>query len=235
VLRTLKTFLLTEAVKISPEDAPLFFFGKLNHLRRDDKGRLPTDEEWDILDKHSHKLFAYLLDDDLKKRFRLKQSTDLIAGLAVVFILLASVSLVFAVSLIPDRFAMFITYWLWTVSLGALGALGFLSVNALSPHREVPFDLTNRGLLAVRIVSGALFAFVMSIPVGFDNFVTFRESIANGISAQGAANTAVAFGLQAMLLLLPFILGFSTSVVMLVMNRLVESLAVFFGDSRLGR
>jgi hypothetical protein len=229
LLISLKTFLLAEAVKISAEDAASFSFGRLNHLRYKEKGRLPTVEEWDAADKHSQTLFGYL-DDDLKRRFRLKQATDLIAGLPVVFLILALVSLIGAV-FIPDRSLLFMAYCSWTVFLGALGAMAFLSVNALSIQSEETFDLTNKSLLAVRIVSGSLFGVVLSIPVGFDSFVTFVESIAVKASSLEAPNTAIGFSMQAAVLLLPFLLGFSTSVVMLVMNRLVESLVVFFGGT----
>ena len=60
LLISLKTFLLAEAVKISAEDAASFSFGRLNHLRYKEKGRLPTVEEWDAADKHSQTLFGYL-------------------------------------------------------------------------------------------------------------------------------------------------------------------------------
>ena len=88
------------------------------------------------------------------------------------------------------------------------------------------FDVRNKSLLAVRIVLGALFGVVLSIPFGFSSFITFGESIARGTPAQnGAAN----FSLEGALLLLPFVFGFSTSLVILVLNRFVESITIFFG------
>jgi hypothetical protein len=227
-LTSLKTFLLNEAVQIRPEDVALFSFGRLYHLRHSDRGRLPTVEEWDLLDKHSQTLFGYL-DEDLKRRFRLKQTANLIAGLPIALILLALLSLVFA-ALTLDRKIILVSYFVWTMCLGAIGAMAFLSVNALSIQKDVTFDLANQSLLAVRIVLGALFGVVLSIPIGFSAFVNFCESIALGDPNPGAANSVSAFSLQAALLLLPFVLGFSTSLVILVMNRLVESIAVFFGS-----
>jgi hypothetical protein len=69
-LASLKTLLLTQGVPIREEDAPLLSFGKLSHLRYDEKGRLPTVDEWEQLDKRSVKLFSYL-DEGLRKRFEL--------------------------------------------------------------------------------------------------------------------------------------------------------------------
>jgi hypothetical protein len=63
------------------------------------------------------------------------------------------------------------------------------------------------------------------MPFGFYSFVTFWESVAHGTPAPGVAN----FSLEAVLLLLPFVLGFSTSLVIIVLNKFVESITVFFG------
>jgi hypothetical protein len=48
-------------------------------------------------------------------------------------------------------------YFLWTVLLGAIGAIALLSMNALSIQKDITFDLTNKSLLAVRVVLRALF------------------------------------------------------------------------------
>jgi len=226
-LKNLKTFLLTQGVSIREEDVPLISFGTLNHLRYSDKGRLPTVEEWEQLDKRSLKLFGYL-DEGLRKRFELSQTANLIAGLKMGIIIPAFFFLFFATLLIDDRNLVFIFYFLWTMCLGAVGAIAFISMNALSIQNDVTFELTNWSLLAVRIVLGSLFAAVLSIPFGFESFVSFAESITRGVP--GAANGIVGTSLQAALLLLPFILGFSTSLVILVLNRFIESISVFFGE-----
>jgi hypothetical protein len=225
-LTSLKTLLLTQGVRILEEDAPLLSFGRLNHLRRDEKGRLPTIDEWEQLDKHSQRLFGYL-DAELRKRFELSQTANLIAGLSALFIVVALLSLVGAIFAVERNVVLLLgCYCFWTACLGANGAIAFLSMNALSIQTDVTFDLTNNSLLAVRIALGALLGVVLSIPFGFYGFITFCESIARGIAAPSAAN----FGLGGALpLLLPFILGFSTSLVILVLNRFVESITVFFG------
>jgi hypothetical protein len=224
-LTSLKNFLLAQGVRVRDEDAPLLSFGELNHLRYDEKGRLPTVDEWEQLDKRSLKLFSYL-DDGLRKQFELDQAANLIAGLPVVFIVLALVSLGFAIFLV-DRTVLLLCYFFWTAFLGAIGAIAFLSMNALSIQKDATFDLANQSLLAVRIVLGALFGVVLSIPFGFYSFITFCDSI-RGTPALGVAK----FSLEGALLLLPFVLGFSTSLVILVLNNFVESITVFFGGGR---
>lgn len=231
-LSSLKILLLTQGIRMREEDAPLLSFGKLNHLRYDEKGRLPTVEEWEDLDKRSQKLFSYL-DDGLRKRFELSQAANLIARLPLLLIILAIpfvglVSLIAAIFVVDRNLLLFGCYFFWTALLGALGAIAFLSMNALSIEENVTFDLRNRSLLAVRIVLGSLFGVVLSIPFGFYSFIAFWESIARGTPALGPAN----FIQEATLLLLPFVLGFSTSLVILVLNKFVESVTVFFGGRR---
>ena len=165
------------------------------------------------------------MDEGLRKRFELSQTANLIAGLPVLLIILALLSLIAAI-FVGDRLSDLVCYFLWTGFLGAIGAIAFLSVNTLSIQQDVTFDLTNKSLLAVRIVLGSLFGVVLSIPFGFSSFITFCESVAHGTPVQvGAAN----FSLEGALLLLPFVLGFSTSLVILVLNRFVKSITVFFG------
>jgi hypothetical protein len=227
-LASLKALLLTQGVPIREEDVPLLSFGTLNDLRYNEKGRLPTVEEWEQLDKRSQKLFSYL-DDELRKHFELSQTANLIAGLPFLLIVIALL-IVALLSLIAPifevgRLILPGCYLLWTALLGAIGAIAFLSMNALSIQKDITFDLTNRSLLAVRIGLGSLFGFFLSMPFGFYSFATFWESLAHGTPAPGAAN----FSFEAALLLLPFVLGFSTSLVILVLNRFVESITVFFG------
>jgi hypothetical protein len=231
-LIALKAFLLNEGIRIRAEDAELFSFGTLNQLRYSDGARLPTLDEWGMVDERLQKLLGYL-DDDLRRRFQLRQTANLIAVVPVLLMIIALLSLLSG-TLTTDRNLLLALYFLWTALLGALGSIAFHSMNALSIQTDATFDLTNHSLLAVRIVLGSLFGVVLSIPFGFDSFVTFCETIGRG-AAQAGQNTWVSYGIQATLLLLPFILGFSTSLVILILNRLVESVSVFFGQGREGK
>jgi hypothetical protein len=175
-------------------------------------------------------LFSYL-DNELRKRFELSQTANLIAKSSIALIIFALLSL-WAATFSDDRNVLLGLYLLWTAFIGAIGAIAFLSMNALSIQNDVTFELTNQSLLAVRIVLGSVFGVVLSIPFGFERFVSFCESIARRNPTPESGNSVVGISLQAALLLLPFILGFSTSLVVLVLNRFVESIAVFFGERR---
>jgi hypothetical protein len=136
---------------------------------------------------------------------------------------------------VPGRF---VCYLIWIGSLGALGAIAFVSINALAIQTDATFDLTNRRLIQIRIVLGALFGVVLSIPFGFPDFVEFCKSIATNeltksTVAVGPATVGESeiFTKGAVLLLLPFILGFSTPLVVLVLNRFVDGVSTLFGHT----
>lgn len=123
-------------------------------------------------------------------------------------------------------------YLIWLMSLGAIGSVAFIGMNALSVQEDITFDLTNSRLILMRIALGALFGLVLSLPFGFDGFLEFCKAIVLGKPLQptGASDsTQQTVTIQAMILVLPFILGFSTSLVILILNRLVDGVQGFFG------
>ena len=121
-------------------------------------------------------------------------------------------------------------YLLWLMSLGAIGAIAFIGMNALSLQEDVTFDLTNSRLITMRITLGSLFGLVLTLPFGFDGFLVFCRSINAGTGTGKVANPN--WTVQAILLLLPFVLGFSTSLVILILNRAVEAVQGFFGRAQ---
>ena len=110
------------------------------------------------------------------------------------------------------------------MSLGALGAVAFIGMNALSVQSDVTFDLSNTRLAFLRITLGALLGAVLTLPFGIDAFKQFAFLAANPTAPDDPS-----FDTSGLLLLMPFILGFSTSLVILVLNRLVEAVQGFFG------
>ena len=127
-------------------------------------------------------------------------------------------------------------YATWLMVLGAVGSTAYIGMNVLSVQEDVTFDLTNRRLMVMRIVLGALFALILTLPFGFAGFVDFCKEIAKIGSADTAAkpDTSV-LSQQAVLLLLPFILGFSTSLVIMILNQLIEGVQAFFGRKSVDR
>jgi hypothetical protein len=124
-------------------------------------------------------------------------------------------------------------YLIWTVSLGALGSVAFIGMNALSVQHDITFDPASPRLMTLRIVLGAVFGLVLTLPFGFPAFAQFLATIRGwaGDVTKGLVlgDPIKGYMTQALLLLLPFVLGFSTSLVIIVLNRFVESAQAFFG------
>jgi hypothetical protein len=239
-LKRLCTFVRQEAVFVSSDDAPVLFLGELNLLRRPvlplpsglstggGGGRSPTLEEWSQVEGRTQKLFA-LLDEARRRKFAMGDTPWMIAWLPMFLAPVALVSLILAV--LSPR-ATFELYLVWLLSLGAIGSVAFIGMNALSVQQDITFDLTNRRLMVLRVALGALFGLVLTLPFGYESFVDFIK----GINSPGArlAPDAQKISIQAILLLMPFVFGFSTTLVILVLNQAMEAIQVFFGRKSSG-
>lgn len=120
-------------------------------------------------------------------------------------------------------------YLSWLVSMGCIGAVAFVGMNAISAQDDITFDISNMRLMILRVVLGGLFALVLTLPFGSQNFIEFCYVIGTGAkfdSGNGEAENPFA---QILMLTMPFLLGFSTSLVILILNQLVESIQAFFG------
>jgi len=164
------------------------------------------------------------------------------AWLPIIFAGTAVASLILAIA-IPDLYNVHSVgstilpfYLIWLMSLGAIGSVAFIGMNVLSVQQDTTFDLNNTRLMLLRIALGALFALVLTLPFGFEGFVRFCASIAT-LTSETLNNTQQgeplrrgpdAVTIQAMLLL-PFILGFSTSLVIMLLNQFVDAIQAFFG------
>jgi hypothetical protein len=100
-------------------------------------------------------------------------------------------------------------------------------------QEDITFDLTNRRLMILRVVLGGLFGLVLTLPFGFQDFLNFCSNIGGAIPLHEKPGDTVkpsdSVTWQAVTLLMPFVLGFSTSLVILVLNQLVDGIQAFFG------
>jgi hypothetical protein len=228
-LKELRSFLIREAVRANFN---AISFGKLNLLRYSETGRPPTADEWEQVEHQTHTLFN-LLSDPLRKKFLLGEVPPVITLLPLGFgcaALLCLLGAIFVTWFYPDTRPNILPFYLvWILSLGAIGAIAFIGMNVLSVQEDITFDVSNKRLMLLRVILGGLFGLVLTLPFGFDSFREFCKEIASG-SARAAANTAnTKLAADAVLLLLPFILGFSTSLVIMVLNRFVDAVQTFFG------
>lgn len=243
-LKDLRSFLIEHAIVPDDQASAALTFGPLNLLRYSQQGRAPTENEWESVEKHTQLLFA-VLNEPLKRKFLIGRIPRWVAALPIGFAIAAISALMLAI-IAPSIHLfgsqagtnVFPFYLVWLLCLGAIGSVAFIGMNALAVQQDITFDLTNARLMSLRIVLGALFALVLALPFGYDSFLAFCELIGTGprgtnIPGPGGERTSMYATIteQAIMLLLPFVLGFSTSLVILILNRMVEAIQVFFGKS----
>jgi hypothetical protein len=241
-LRALIDFLRRDNVRTRPEDVEAFNLGPLWTYRYAASGRMPDERDWFEVDRRLHLLTPYF-EGEVGRRFRVQQVAHLIGRMPLVFMVIAVISLL--APMLAPLFAgwlrdslevpgpidflvglpMLVCYVTWTLSLGALGASASLAVNSLAITSDATFDIGDRRLLQIRLVVGALFGFILSLPVSLEPFGRFLNFALSRILTGGEP---LAVG-QVALLLLPFLLGFSTSLVLTVLSRLVAAVETFFG------
>ena len=230
-LKALRSFLIRQAVSVGPEET--MYFGRLNTLRRSytGRGRYPTPEEWKLLEEYTQKLYGHL-DESVRRRFLYGQipawitQTASALGVAALAALFGAMVVITTGSASAGRAATVIVplYTVWLAALGAIGSISFIGMNALAVQNDATFDLTNSRLILMRIVLGALFGVVLTLPFGYQSFMVFLKDL-----SVGGADISSGLATQSILLLLPFILGFSTSLVIMILNQFVEAVQTFFG------
>jgi hypothetical protein len=221
-LKRLRSFLMGEAVSV--KDATAGSFGRLNLLRYKRDGRAPEPAEWSDVEDHTRALFDVLTEPQ-RRRFVFGEVPTWLAMLPIGLALVATVALILAIVNVRPYWD-FVCYVIWLMSLGALGAVAFIGINALYVQHDVTFNVTNLRLTLLRITLGAIFGLVLTLPFGFSAFQNFT----NAILKNGPLNwDASDRGKETLALLLPFILGFSTPLVITVLNRLVDAAHALFG------
>jgi hypothetical protein len=225
-LRDLCDFIRRE--KLDADKAKLLVLDEVGRLRkkslfRREEGRGATEQEWMFVETRTQELHG-LLDDAHRRAFYLHKTEWALIWIPLVTITLAAGSLIAAFSYPPG---VSYCYIIWLMVLGALGSNAYVSMNALALQNDITFDLGNKKLLTIRLLLGAIFGLVLALPFGLNQFREFAQHLASSNSNTSTDDTAKLT--QAALLLMPFVFGFSTTVVLTIINRLVDAIGVVFG------
>jgi hypothetical protein len=246
-LKALRSYMIRQAKIAGVRTLEL---GDLNLLHFDEKGRLPTYKEWADLEHRSSELYYHLPEQDRRRflygqlpRFVIKTAAYL-GAIALFSLITAVAAAVFSgfvvfgpISAGGDALAdvsqlayrtvhltIFSAFLVWAAALGGIGSIAFIGMNALAVQEDATFDITNVKLIGLRVVLGALFAVVITLPFGFTPFYNFIFDL---FKFGNATPSEVA--LKSVLLLLPFALGFSTTLVIMILNQFVDAVQSFFG------
>jgi hypothetical protein len=107
-LKELRSFLIEQAIQLQPTETASISFGKLNLLRFRDDGRVPNEEEWELLERLTHGLFRQL-DEPLRRRFLYSRTpawfAPLVMGLGgVAIVSLVSCTLLGEMAVMPRSY-----------------------------------------------------------------------------------------------------------------------------------
>ncbi|CAN7649271.1 hypothetical protein [Mesorhizobium sp. LjNodule214] len=236
-LKRLRNFLYQEAIPMSTAASEALEMGNLHVLYFHADGRMPTIEEWNQVERQTQLVYS-ILPPMLRRRFLLIKTPRNLVILPVAFLSLIIISAITIVGVFNFSWQVliYVAFFLfWTGSLGSLGAIASIGMNALSVQNDITFDITNNALLSLRVIIGALFAVVLIFPFGYNGLFNFFYTISflvfgpiQSNTTQGSQTSLDLIG-QGVLLLAPFILGFSTSTVILILNHLTDAVQSLFG------
>jgi hypothetical protein len=215
---------------LSSEDEEALYLGRLHMLhlarrkdrRSDNNCRPPHLEEWIEVERKIIALEKYLT-PHLLQYVEINHLSGKILEKVALWLLGISMS-TFITALLLDNWYVplfLVCFTVWSATTGALGSTAFLYVNALSIQVDPNVDLTSRTLVTMRLILGALFAVLLTVPFGYQSFYKFGHNFL--LSSQTMSDT--------LLLLFPFTLGFSTPLALSILGRLIQSVRTFFGLS----
>jgi hypothetical protein len=229
-LKALRAFLSQAAIPLKPPANLSLSIGKIYALHFSKDGRAASDAEWDFVDSQIQDIYA-LLTPTHRQAFLATETPWLVPILALTLLTLGLVDIIVLVALNSLGWinpAILAGYVIFSTSLGALGALGSLSLNAILVQSDIRFDPSNTRLIAIRIVAGALFGCILNLPFGYDSF---RSLIIEYNTFVDSINRPPPLSFsEASLLLLPFIFGYSTSAILMILDKLIHALETFMGE-----
>jgi len=119
----------------------------------------------------------------------------------------------------------------WTISQGTLGACAFLCIGATvhalkertSSNSLYPvIDVTNENVLGIRVILGALFS-LLTLPISGGSILVVNSAFTEDHRIPPTQDWII--------VLLPFMFGFSTTLVLAIFNKIVGGVSAIFGIS----
>jgi hypothetical protein len=118
----------------------------------------------------------------------------------------------------------------WTCALGGLGTSAFFGTSLLAQLASASAndqaklkEITDYTYLQTRLMIGILFAFVLGLPFGHLSLATASTSLYEDVVWNAELITTMLH------ILAPFLLGFSTALVLAILERLIEGIKTTLG------
>jgi len=232
--RSLVTFLIRrQALPEKPPDV-LANLAALGSMRYSPRGRAASEEEW-------RKLYA--ISRGLASELPLEIATAFsIWRLRTFFGLFPFIFLIMGIAALEatylEGYAVGGWYYFiglaavlsWTCALGGLGTSAFFGTSLLAQLASATGDdqaklkeITDDTYLQTRLMIGILFAFVLGLPFGHLSLVTASTSLFTDVVWDTELFTKILH------ILAPFLLGFSTALVLSILERLIEGIKTTLG------
>jgi hypothetical protein len=235
-LRELKEFLFEEKTRFKEEDLGSIDLKELNNLSYSNTGRVPSASEWRILDEKLATLASYLT-DELRRKIRIRELALFFRTLPIIFLIFSGIAtisyLILPYFTLGPGSLLRIFLWLlivaiWAVCQGGLGACAFLGtsvitkttiMNESAPRESI--DLTDRNFLLIRVILGTLFAVLLGLPFSPLGLNVFIPLYWNTEILPRESNLVFS--------LIPFLAGFSTNLVLVILGKFVVAIEAVFG------
>jgi hypothetical protein len=238
-LKKLKEFLFYEKVPLQADTIEAIDLGSLNNIKYALNGRQPTESEWKALDQKLAGLTS-ILTPPLRWKLRIRELRFFFVTVPIVS-MGASVIATFLLTLLMTVGEARGTLWflvsyvlmllIWTISQGTLGACAFLCIGAtvhalkerISSNSLYPtIDVTNENILIIRVILGALFS-LLTIPISGRSILIVDHAFSEDHAIPPIQDWIT--------VLVPFMFGFSTTLVLAIFNKVVGGVSAIFGIS----
>jgi len=232
--RSLVTFLIRrQALPERPPDL-LENLAALGSMRYSRRGRAASEEEWRKLYAISHGL-ASELPLEIATAFSIWRLRTFFGLFPIIFLIMGIAALE---ATYLEGYAMGGWYYFiglaavlsWTCALGGLGTSAFFGTSLLAQLAAATGDdqaklkeITDDTYLQTRLMIGILFAFVLGLPFGHLSLFTASTSLFNDIVWNAELFTKMLY------ILAPFLLSFSTALVLSILERLIEGIKTTLG------
>jgi hypothetical protein len=208
----------------------------LGALRYSRAGRAVTEEEWRKLYSISHDLTSEL-PLDVVTAFGIWQLRTYFVLCPIIFLIMAiiAVSVPYFAGWVAEGSGVYyllgiVAVLLWTCTLGALGTSAFFGTSLLAQLASAPGndqpklkEITDSAYLQTRLMIGIMFAFVIGLPFGRLSLDTASVSLYKEVTWNNDIYMTILH------ILAPFLLGFSTALVLAILERLIEGIKTILG------
>lgn len=240
-VRDVIDFLIRRQVDLSKQSEDLNALAALGTVRYSRRGQPANQQDWKNLYQLSHSFISQLTDDRATS-FAVWQTRGFYGLLPFAFFVGALIALAltfFTPRIInpaaPDirgleSVGRFVSILLWTCSLGGLGVSAFFGTSLLTQlasengtnAAKWKERITDKNYLRTRLTLGILFAFVIGLPFGFSSLWAASETLWQPPASDKMLNLLLQ-------ILAPFLFGFSTTLVLAVLERVIEGIRTTLG------